>query len=82
LRVGAGDQRGARVRESDEDGVAFGEQFNAVGGGPGRAQDPAVLGQQGPVLRTEHLSDPRRSLNVREEERHQPLGQAHPNRHA
>ena len=56
-------------REREEEGISLGVHLDAVLGGASLADDAAVLGKCVCVrLCSEFVQEPRRSLNVREEE--------------
>ncbi len=77
--VGAGEGGGGgavRGRKGDEERVALGIDLDAVVSGEGGAERAPVLRERVGVRgRPERVQEPRRALDVREQERHRPAGQ-------
>ena len=68
LGVGRSTQRVGRAREGDKERVALRVDLDAAVSGEGVAQDPTVLSENAGVGVAELVKEPRRALDVGEEE--------------
>jgi hypothetical protein len=75
LRLLGGRGRIARAGERDQERVALGVHLHPAVCGNGVAKHGSVLGQRRRVVASQLAEQPRRPLDVREEERHRPGGQ-------
>ena len=70
LAVGGGGNGVRRAGEGDEEGITLRVDLDAVVLGKRRAESPPVLVQRLPVAVAELLQQPRRTLHIREQQRH------------
>ena len=72
LRIGRRRHRIGRTREGDEERVTLRVDLDSLVAPPGLPQRTTVLGQHLRIPVAQLLQQPRRPLDVREEERHRP----------
>ena len=72
LRVRGGRHGIGRTRKGDEESVALRVDLDALVPPPGLPQRPAVLGKHVRIPVAQLPEEPRRPLDIREEERHRP----------